>query len=88
MKKVEQDQLVYIVNWFPEHMGIACVAMKHSQNTKQEFLHFPLSYFLEGDLVIAGIVLAGSGDCLKVPFGTSGGDYSELDALYSSVLER
>jgi hypothetical protein len=82
---------VCIVEWFPEGLGVACIAVDFSQDNEKAIAHFPLTYFLEGDLIIAGVVLAGLTACLDVPFSTSYGkqcyeDYAELDELYLPIL--
>jgi hypothetical protein len=93
VEQLKRHRRVHIVHWFPEGVGIACMALVFSQNSEKVFSHFPLTYFLEGDVVIAGVVLAGLASCLDAPFGPSYGhgdykDYWELDKLYDSILKR
>jgi hypothetical protein len=89
--KVENDERVYIVPWYPADCQIACMAMNFSQNNEQPFAHLPLTYLLEGDCAIGGVVIADVAKCLNVCLNTDDRydrESLELDRIYLPILER
>jgi hypothetical protein len=92
VEKVEQNRRVHIVGWFPEGLGIACIALEFSKNAEKLYSHFPLTYFLEGDNVSAGVVLVATRSCLGIPFYKSYAckayeHHLALDKTYVPILK-
>jgi hypothetical protein len=85
-EKGKSEKRIYFAGWFPETWRTACIAINFYQDTLQLSDHCPITYVLEGDRVIAGVVVASIADCLDTPSATSYADCSELDKLYPPLL--